>query len=302
MLSGQQNQLASGQHPAGHSVSSGPHPALTAIFTSFSLAETNGQSAAVAAQYIPSGQQYQLGSGQHPPGHSVPPGQSFLAAIFESRTLAATNGQSAAVAAQYMLSGQQYQLASGQQPLGHSVSSGPHPTLTAIFTSFSLAETVGQSSAVAAQYWLSGQQNQLASGQHPAGHSVSSGPHPVLTAIFSSFSLSETNGQSAAVAAQYMSSGQQYQLASGQQPPGHSVSSGPHPALTAIFTSFSLAETAGQSSAVAAQYRLSGQQNQLASGQHPAGHSVSSGPQPCASPQARAKRKRKIFIIEPKVQ
>merc|ERR1712226_450102 len=88
----------------------------------------------------------------------------------------------AAVAAQYMLSGQQYQLASGQQPLGHSVSSGPHPTLTAIFTSFSLAETVGQSSAVAAQYWLSGQQNQLASGQHPAGHSVSSGPQVVLTA------------------------------------------------------------------------------------------------------------------------
>ena len=36
---------------------------------------------------------------------------------------------------------------------------------------------------------------------------------------------------------------------------------------------------AGQSSAVAAQYLLSGQQNQLASGQHPAGQSVSSGPQ-----------------------
>merc|ERR1712038_1113246 len=186
---------------------------------------------------MPSGQQYQLGSGQHPPGHSVPPGQSFLAAIFESRTMAETNGQSAAVAAQYMSSGQQYQLASGQQPPGHSVSSAPHPALTAIFTSFSLAETAGQSSAVAAQYRLSGQQNQLASGQHPAGHSVSSGPHPALTAIFTSFSLAETVGQSSAVAAQCWLSGQQNQLASGQHPAGHSVSSGPHPVLTAIFTS-----------------------------------------------------------------
>merc|ERR550519_2083673 len=131
----------------------------------------------------------------------------------------ATKGQSAAVAAQYMPSGQQNQLASGQHPAGHSVSSGPHPALAAIFTSFSLAETKGQSAAVAAQYSLSGQQYQLASGQHPPGHSVSSGPHPALAAIFTSFSLAETKGQSAAVAAQYMPSGQQYQLASGQQPP-----------------------------------------------------------------------------------
>merc|ERR1712223_2097329 len=98
-----------------------------------------------------------------------------------------------------------------------------------------------------------------------------------------------------------MPSGQQYQLASGQQPPGHSVSSGPHPALAAIFTSFSLTETNGQSAAVAAQYMPSGQQYQLASGQQPPGHSVSSGPQPCASPHTRAKRKRKIFIMEPEV-
>merc|ERR1712018_924134 len=148
-----------------------------------------------------------------------------------------------------MPSGQQYQLASGQHPAGHSVSSGPHPALTAIFTSFSLAATHGQSAAVAAQYMPSGQQYQLASGQQPPGHSVSSGPHPALAAIFTSFSLAETNGQSAAVAAQYIPSGQQYQLASGQHPAGHSVSSGPHPALTAIFTSFSLAETNGQSAA-----------------------------------------------------
>ena len=34
--------------------------------------------------------------------------------------------------------------------------------------------------AVTAQYLLLGQQNQLASEQHPAGHSVSSGPQVVL--------------------------------------------------------------------------------------------------------------------------
>ena len=55
--------------------------AWLAMDNSLSFA-TKGQSLAVAAQYMPSGQQYQLGSGQHPPGHSVPPGQSFLAAIF----------------------------------------------------------------------------------------------------------------------------------------------------------------------------------------------------------------------------
>merc|ERR1711910_262289 len=109
------------------------------------------------------------------------------------------------------------------------------------------------SAAVAAQYMPSGQQYQLASGQHPAGHSVSSGPHPALTAIFRSFSLAETNGQSAAVAAQYISSGQQYQLASGQQPAGQLVSLGPHCFLAAIFMSFSFLATKGQSAAVAAQ-------------------------------------------------
>merc|ERR1712109_206814 len=127
----------------------------------------------------------------------------------------------------------------------------------------------GQSSAVAAQYLLSGQQNQLASGQHPAGHSVSSGPQVVLTTenflgkvgIFLA-------GQSSAVAAQYLLSGQQNQLASGQHPAGHSVSSGPQ----VVFTTDNFFGRvgnflAGQSSAVAAQYLLSGQQNQLASGQ-----------------------------------
>merc|ERR1711992_515650 len=127
---------------------------------------------------------------------------------------------------------------------------------------------------------LSGQQNQLASGQHPAGHSVSSGPQVVLTTdnflgkvgIF-------FDGQSSAVAAQYMLSGQQNQLASGQHPAGHSVSSGPQVVFTIFFGSKLGNLIVGQSSAVAAQYMLSGQQNQLASGQHPAGHSVSSGPQ-----------------------
>merc|ERR1739847_111025 len=128
----------------------------------------------------------------------------------------------------------------------------------------------GQSSAVAAQYLLSGQQNQLASGQHPAGHSVSSGPQVVLTTdnflgkvgIFLA-------GQSSAVAAQYLLSGQQNQLASGQHPAGHSVSSGPQVVFTIFFGSKLGNLIAGQSSAVAAQYMLSGQQNQLASGQHP---------------------------------
>merc|ERR1712147_544432 len=117
----------------------------------------------------------------------------------------ATKGQSAAVAAQYMLSGQQNQLASGQQPAGQEVSSGPHCLFLAIFMSWAFLATKGQSAAVAAQYLLSGQQNQLASGQHPAGHSVSSGPQVVLTTdnflgkvgIFLA-------GQFSAVAAQYL--------------------------------------------------------------------------------------------------
>merc|ERR1711953_162268 len=90
-------------------------------------------------------------------------------------------GQSSAVAAQYLLSGQQNQLASGQHPAGHSVSSGPQVVFTTFFGSKLGNLMAGQSSAVAAQYLLSGQQNQLASGQHPAGHSVSSGPQVVLT-------------------------------------------------------------------------------------------------------------------------
>merc|ERR1711936_769918 len=94
MLSGQQYQSTSGQHPAGHMVPS--HCFLAAIFMSFSFLATNGQSAAVAAQYMLSGQQYQSTSGQHPAGHMVP-SHCFLAAILTSFSFMATNGQSAAV-------------------------------------------------------------------------------------------------------------------------------------------------------------------------------------------------------------
>merc|ERR1719370_773688 len=104
---------------------------------------------------------------------------------------------------------------------------------------------------------LSGQQNQLASGQHPAGHEVSSGPHCLFLAIFMSWAFLATKGQSAAVAAQYMLSGQQNQLASGQHPAGHEVSSGPHCLFLAIFMSWAFLATKG----------------------HPAGHELSSGPQ-----------------------
>merc|ERR1712130_711361 len=107
--------------------------------------------------------------------------------------------------------------------------------------SWAFLATNGQSAAVAAQYMLSGQQNQLASGQQPAGHEVSSGPHCLFLAM---------NGQSAAVAAQYMLSGQQSQLASGQQPAGHEVSSGPHCLFLAIFMSWAFLATNGQSAAV----------------------------------------------------
>merc|ERR1719210_1240649 len=81
--------------------------------------------------------------------------------------------------------------------------------------SWAFLATKGQSAAVAAQYMLSGQQNQLASGQQPAGQEVSSGPHCLFLAIFMSWAFLATKGQSAAVAAQYMLAGQE-------------VSSGPH--------------------------------------------------------------------------
>ena len=55
--------------------------------------------------------------------------------------------------------------------------SGPHCLFLVIFMSWAFLATKGQSAAVAAQYMLSGQQNQLASGQQPAGQEVSSGPH-----------------------------------------------------------------------------------------------------------------------------
>merc|ERR1739846_193547 len=123
-----------------------------------------------------------------------------------------TNGQSAAVAAQYKLSGQQYQFSLGQHPAGQDVSCSPHCLLAAIVESFVFMETNGQSAAVAAQYRLSGQQYQFSFGQHPAGQDVSCSPHCLLAAILESFVFMETNGQSAAVAAQYRLSGQQYQF------------------------------------------------------------------------------------------
>ena len=59
----------------------------------------------------------------------------------------------------------------------------------------------GQSSAVAVQYLLSGQQNQLASAQHQAGHSVSYGPQVVFTIFFGSKLGNLMDGQSSAVVA-----------------------------------------------------------------------------------------------------
>ena len=84
-------------------------------------------------------------------------------------------------------------------------------------------------------------------------------------------------GQSAAVAAQYKLSGQQNHPTSGQHPAGHSVPSHCLELLLAAKFMILLMESlAGQSAAVAAQYKLSGQQNHPTSGQHPAGHSVPS--------------------------
>merc|ERR1719234_1349038 len=108
--------------------------------------------------------------------------------------------------------------------------------------SWAFLATKGQSAAVAAQYMLSGQQNQLASGQHPAGHEVSPDPHCLLLAIFMIWAFLATKGQSAA---------------------GHEVSPDPHCLLLANFMSWAFLATKGQSAAVAAQYMLSGQQNQL---------------------------------------
>merc|ERR1719283_342423 len=70
--------VLSAQEDAGHSVPS--HCLLAAIFARAVFLAINGQSAAVAAQYIPSGQQYHPTYGQHPPGHSVP-SHCLLAAI-----------------------------------------------------------------------------------------------------------------------------------------------------------------------------------------------------------------------------
>ena len=63
-------QPSKGQQPKGHSVPS--HCLLAAIWVRRAFWAINGQSAAVAAQYMPSGQQYHPTQGQHPPGHSVP--------------------------------------------------------------------------------------------------------------------------------------------------------------------------------------------------------------------------------------
>merc|ERR1719282_862775 len=94
MPSGQQYQSWYGQHPPGHSVPSS-HCLLAPILASATFLATNGQSAAVAAQYMPSGQQYQSWYGQHPPGHSVPSSHCLLAPILASACFFATNGQSA---------------------------------------------------------------------------------------------------------------------------------------------------------------------------------------------------------------
>merc|ERR1719278_1521281 len=112
------------------------------------FAATKGQFPALAAQYIPSGQQYQFCSGQHPPGQTVP-SQSFLvattflaAANLISFSLEATNGQFPALAAQYIPSGQQYQFCSGQHPPGQTVPSQSfffRATLTLFSTTFFIA-------------------------------------------------------------------------------------------------------------------------------------------------------------------
>merc|ERR1719468_519421 len=134
--SGQQNQFNSGQQPPGQRVPSSQSAVLAratllavAIFISFSLAATKGQSLEVAAQYCPSGQQYQFISGQQPPGQRVPSSQSLVSATFLATailiifSLMLTKGQSPDVAAQYCPSGQQYQFISGQQPPGQRVPS-----------------------------------------------------------------------------------------------------------------------------------------------------------------------------------
>merc|ERR1711884_83420 len=77
MPSGQQYQFCSGQQPPGQTVPSQSFLVATtflaaAIIFSCSLAATKGQFEASAAQYMPSGQQYQFCSGQHPPGQTVP--------------------------------------------------------------------------------------------------------------------------------------------------------------------------------------------------------------------------------------
>ena len=247
-----------------------------------------GQSLGVAAQYWLSEQQYQLASGQQPAGHSVSSGPQLVLATFFLRRffkILGPLGQSLGVAAQYWLSEQQYHPGYGQHPDGHSVSSGPQLVLMTFFFSkfFKILGPFGQSLGVAAQYWLSEQQYQLASGQQPAGHSVSSGPQLVLATFFFKrfFKLLGPFGQSLGVAAQCVLSEQQYHPGYGQHPAGHSVSSGPQPALATFFLKrfFKIIGPFGQSLGVAAQYWLSEQQYQLASGQHPAGHSVSSGPQ-----------------------
>merc|ERR1719341_930787 len=111
-----------------------------------------------------------------------------------------------------MASGQQYQLSSGQQPPGHVVSSGPHCLILAIFTSWVVLASKGQSAAVGAQTVTSSQQNQLGIGQQPPGQSVSSGPHCLLLASFASLAILASSLQSAEVGAQFMLSAQQNQL------------------------------------------------------------------------------------------
>ena len=85
--------------------------AVFLVITDNSLKELeldNWQSSAVAAQYLPSGQQYQSASLQHPPGHSVSSGsQVNLATDNSLYKVYVECGHSSGTFAQCFVSGQQ---------------------------------------------------------------------------------------------------------------------------------------------------------------------------------------------------
>ena len=74
----------------------------------------------------------------------------------------------------------------------------------------------GQLSSVEAQFRLSEEQNQFASGQHPVGHSVPD--HCFSAAIFISRFLATAGGHCAWVGAYHLASLQQARYSAGQQP------------------------------------------------------------------------------------